>query len=129
MKVLKSVGAVLAGFISVAVLSILTDMIMESTGIFPPVSEPLATMDWMLAIALAYRSLYTVMGGYFTAKLAPKNPMNHVIALMVLGGLGGMAGAIGGWSFGHHWYSLSIAITGPLFVWLGGKLAKKNRRA
>lgn len=33
---LKSIGAILAGFIMVVVLSIGTDSVLESVGIFPP---------------------------------------------------------------------------------------------
>lgn len=119
---LKSIGAVLAGFISVAVLSVATDFVLESAGILPPQSAPEKIVPWMLLLALAYRSIYTILGGYITAWLAPGNKMNHVYALMVLGGIGGIAGAIGGWSLGNHWYPVALAVTGPVFVWIGGKL-------
>lgn len=122
MNILKSIGAVVVGFISVALLSVLTDFILESAGILAPASNPSATVPWMLALALGYRSVYTIMGGYITAKLAPRHPTRHVVALMILGGIGGIAGAIGGWSLGNHWYPVLLAITGPLFVWLGGWL-------
>lgn len=118
----KSVGAVLAGFISVAVLSILMDFILESLQIFPSALHPEAYVPWMLGVALFYRSVCTVIGGYLTARLAPKNPMKHVYALMVLGGIGGVAGAVGGWHLGNHWYPVLLAVTGPFFVWLGGRL-------
>lgn len=53
--------------------------------------------------------------------------MKHIFksigaVLTVLGGIGGVLGAIGGWSLGNHWYPVALAVTGPLFVWLGGKL-------
>jgi len=122
---LKSIGAVVAGFAVVAVLSVATDAILESLGILPPQTDPGAYMPWMLSLALLYRSLYTVVGGYVTAWLAPTNAQQHIYALMVLGGIGGVAGAISGWSLGNHWYPVTLAITGPLFVWLGGKLRTK----
>ncbi len=116
----KSIGAVIAGFSSVAVLSIATDFIMGTLGIFPKSDFGVYT-QWMLVIALLYRSLFTIIGGYITARLAPTNPMHHVYVLMVFGLLGGVAGAIGGWGYGNHWYPILLAITGPFFVWIGGK--------
>ena len=122
MNILKSIGTVIAGFVVVAVLSVATDFILESAGIFPPQTTPEAYVPWMLMLALFYRSAYTVAGGYIVAWLAPTNPWRHVYALMVLGGIGGVMGAIGGWNLGNHWYPVLLAITGPLFVWLGGAL-------
>jgi disulfide bond formation protein DsbB len=81
----------------------------------------------MLFTALMYRSAYTVLGGYITARLAPKNVMMHVVVLMVLGGIGGVAGAIGGWQLGNHWYPVALAVTGPAFVWLGGVIRMRKK--
>ncbi len=126
MSTIKSVGAVIAGFATVAVLSIVTDSVLETIGILPPQSEPGAYVTWMLALALVYRSAYTVLGGYLVATLAPQNPMRHVYALMVLGFIGGVAGAITGWELGNHWYPIALAVTGPGFVWLGGELRLRS---
>ncbi len=125
-NIFKSIGAVVGGFISVAVLSIATDFVFEVLGVFPGSTHPELYAPWMLGVALAYRSVATIVGGYVTARLAPQNPMKHVYALMVLGEIGGVAGAISGWSLGNHWYPVLIAITGPLFVWIGGKIRVRN---
>jgi len=65
----------------------------------------------MLAFALAYRILYTILGGYITATLAPQNPMKHVWILAAIGQLGGIAGVIGGWNLSAHWYPLALAVS------------------
>lgn len=122
MNILKSIWAVLAGFVVVVALSMVTDLILEKLGIFPPQTNPGAYAAWMLAVALTYRSIYTILGGYVTAWLAPGNPMTLVYVAMVLGAIGGIAGAVNGWSLGNHWYPVALAVTGPLFVWLGGVL-------
>lgn len=116
-------SSVIAGFFVVALLSVATDAMLEALHIFPSQADSRAYMMWMLALALIYRSLYTVAGGYVTARLAPRNGMRHVIALMVLGGIGGVLGAINGWNLGNHWYPVALAVTGPLFVWIGGRFA------
>ena len=120
--VLRSIGSVIAGFLVVALLSIATDALLESLRIFPMQTNPRAFMTWMLAIALFYRSIYTMVGGYVTARFAPLGASRHIIVLMVLGGIAGVLGAINGWGLGNHWYPIALAVTGPMFIWIGGKL-------
>ncbi len=127
MHILKSIGAVIAGFLTVAVLSVVTDMIVEGIGILPPATRPQDYVWWMYVIALAYRSVYTVAGGWVTAKLAPRNPMKHVMVLGILGTIGGTAGIFAGWQYGHHWYPILLAVTAFPLVWWGGRLS--NRKA
>ena len=119
----KSIGAVLTGFITVVILSIGTDFILESLSIFPPQSDPKAYLTWMLVLALAYRSLYTVGGGYVTARLAPDRPMRYVIILGFVGIAAGTIGVIVSWNFSpDHWYPISLVIGAMPCTWLGGKM-------
>jgi hypothetical protein len=129
-NVWMSIWAVLAGFLVVVVLSTSTDSILESAGILPPANQPGVYMStWMLVIALLYRSVYTVLGGYVTALLSPQNPMKHVKVLAILGTIGGVMGIIAGWNLSEHWYPIAIAITAyPLVIW-GGKLRIKKHKA
>lgn len=122
----KSIGAVLAGFITVLVFSIATDFVLESLGIFPPLGTGLFT-PWMLMLALVYRSAYTIVGGYVTAKFAPDRPMRHVIILGIIGVIVGTLGAIAGWNLSQHWYPIALIITALPCTWLGGKLKTKNK--
>src|SRR4051812_15617817 len=121
---LKSAGAVVAGFLVVVVFSILTDTVFEKLGIFPSVSADsgvyLAT--WMLAVALLYRTIYTILSGYVTAWLAPQNPMKHVWILAALGQLGGIMGVVAGWNLSAHWYPIALAVLAIPSVWFGGWL-------
>ena len=82
MLILRSIGSVFAGLVVVVLLSTLTDEIMHATGIIPrgPMWNP-----WHNALALAYRCIFAVIGGWVTARLAPRNPMRHVIVLGVIG--------------------------------------------
>jgi hypothetical protein len=126
MAILKSIGAIVGGFLTVVLLSVGTDYIVEYFGIFPPASEQGLYVAWMLALALIYRTIYTVLGGYVTAKLAPVNPMRHVVMLGVLGTLGGIAGVIVGWNLSSHWYPMALAVLAFPSVWYGGRLALKR---
>ena len=78
-NVFKSIGAIFAGFLVVVVLSIATDAILEATGVFGPPSQGLFTL-WMILLAIAYRTIFTVAGGYVAAMLAPEStdaPRRH----------------------------------------------------
>ena len=121
---LKSIGAVLAGMLVTAFISIATDSILEGLGIFPPPAQGLF-ITWMLALALFYRSVYAVVGGYVAAKLAPSNPMKHVFILGLIGTAASIAGTIVGWNLSDHWYPIALVFTSLPCVWLGGKLQTK----
>lgn len=94
MTLLRSIWAVLAGFLTVVVLSVGIDFLLESLRFFPPQSEPEAYTWWMLLIALVYRCAATMAGGYITAKLAPYRPMRHAVILGIIGIAAGTLGAV-----------------------------------
>jgi hypothetical protein len=76
-------------------------------------------------LALSYRLLYTIAGGYITARLAPRSPMRHVAVVGILGSIAGIAGAITAISLanlGPNWYPIALAVTAFPCVWLGGVL-------
>jgi hypothetical protein len=125
-KTLKSIGAVVVGFVTVAILSVITDAVLEGMHILPPQNQPGAYENWMLLVALLYRSVYAVVGGYVTAALAPGKPMKHVKILAILGTVGGALGIIAGWNLSEHWYPIALAVTAYPLVWFGGKLRKKS---
>ena len=122
MTILKSTGAVLVGFVTVAGLAILTDSLVASSEAFPP-----SITTGMLVFALVYRMVYTVLGGYVTAWLAPQSAMKHVYVLAVIGQLGGIAGVIAGWSLSAHWYPIMLAVTAIPCVLLGGWLRGRGQ--
>ena len=127
MNTLKSIGAVLAGFIAVVILSTITDKILEGTGIFPPPDEGLF-VTWMLILAFVYRTIYTIVGGYITAALAPANPQKHVMILGIIGTVMGCIGIYVGvvaFSLSPIWYPIALAVAAYPSVWYGGKLKTK----
>jgi len=120
----KSIGAVLVGFITVFVLSVATDFILEKLGIFPPANEPEAFTAWMLTLALIYRSIYSVAGFYLTAKLAPSAPMRHAIILGIIGTVFAALGAIANWDKSANWYPILLVLVTLPCAWLGGRLVE-----
>ena len=125
----RSVLAIVAGLLANVVLSTVTDLLMVAAGIFPPLADfgrPKLFTDSMLLLALAYRTLFGVLGCYLTARLAPRRPMAHSLALGSIGFLIGTVGAIVTWGTWTSWYSLAIiAVTLPS-AWLGARLAPRR---
>jgi uncharacterized membrane protein len=124
-NILKSIGAVLAGFLTVFILSVATDALLEYIGVLPAQTEGLFDTK-LLVLALAYRSLYAMLGGYVTARLAPSNTMRHVAILGVLGTIGGIVGIFVGWNMSDHWYPIALAVTAFPLVWVGGTFVKEK---
>jgi hypothetical protein len=116
---------VFAGMLAGAILSIGTDTVLEQLEIFPPISEGLF-VTWMLSLALFYRCVYTVLSGYITAKLAPQNPMKHVIILGSIGVVVSAIGTIVAWDLSNHWYPIALTLLTFPCVYLGAKLQKRK---
>ena len=79
----------------------------------------------MLILALAYRCVYTIAGGYVTAMMAPNRPMRHAIILGIVGIVAGTIGVVIAWDLSPHWYPIALVITALPCTWLGGKLKNK----
>jgi hypothetical protein len=127
MIILRSILAVLAGLVFVVAASTLTDLALENS-VFPELNTPKVPPP-LLALALAYRTLYGAIGGWITAKLAPRHPVRHAVILGVIGTIAGTAGAVVMWSFGQHWYPVALAVLAIPQSWLGAKLAIRAGRA
>jgi hypothetical protein len=123
-RILRSIGAVLAGVLVVFILSLGTDVVMHATGVYPPWFQPMP--DALFLMATTYRIVYGVAGGYLAARLAPDRPMAHALALGVVGLALSIAGAVGTWSagpeFGPKWYPLALVATALPCAWVGGTL-------
>src|SRR5262245_28005327 len=123
-QTLPSIGAVLAGFLVIVLISTATDMVMHGSGVFPPLGAPMS--DSLCLLATAYRIVISVAGCYITARLAPDRPMRHAIALGVVGVVASAAGAAATWNrgpaFGPHWYPLALIALAMPCAWLGAKL-------
>jgi hypothetical protein len=117
----KKIWAVVAGFLVVVILSVVTDIILEKAGILSVVSMTTS----MLVLAFVYRSIYTVAGGYVTSMLAPaESRMKLVKILGIVGTVAGVLGVIVGWDLSDHWYPIALAVTAFPLVYFGGKLKK-----
>ena len=122
---LRSVGAVAAGFVAVAVGSTLVDVVLHATGVYPPWGQQIG--NGLSLLATAYRVVITIAGGYLTARLAPNRPLAHAVVLGILGIVVATGATAATWNLpGPHWYPLALVATALPCTWLGGRSATRG---
>ena len=122
----RSILAIFLGFVAVVVLSLGTDEVFHLLRVYPPWNEPMHAPGLNL-LALSYRIVYTVLGSYIAARVAPSSPMFHAWVLGVIGFVLGTTGAIATipMHLGPAWYPIAIAATALPCAWLGGILGRR----
>jgi len=118
--IFKSIGAVLAGFIFIALTHTGTDALLESIGILP--KDNLFVGTGLILAVIGYRAVFSVIGCYITARLAPQNPMRHALGLGVVGVVLSTVGAIAAADLAPAWYAWTLVIISLPLAWVGGKL-------
>ena len=110
-NIFKSIAAIMIGAGVSVFLSIGTDGLMRALGIFPT-APPMK--DSLFVIATVYRTVFGVIGGYLTARIAPNKPMMHAFVLGALGLVASVAGAIASWNklpeLGPKWYPIALIV-------------------
>jgi hypothetical protein len=124
--VVRSIIAIVVGFLVIGVLAIGTDAILKSAvpGIFGP-DDRVDSVPWLFAIQL-YVFVYAVFGCWLAARLAPDRPMRHALILGVLGLVFNIAGTIALWDKMPAWYHiLALALVMPA-AWVGGRIREQQ---
>lgn len=118
----RSIRAVVAGIVANVALSLGTDQVFHTVGVYPGWGQRMA--DELFVLALGYRLAYGVLSGWLTACLAPRHPMTHAMILGVIGLVLSLAGAIAAASadLGPAWYSYGLAASAIPTAWAGGLL-------
>ena len=119
----RSAGALLLGFLAVVVLSLVTDQILHMLHVYPPWGEPMRD-SFQNLLALSYRNVYGIVGGYIPARFAPHHPLRHAMIGGAIGFVLSGAGAIATipMDLGPAWYPIAIWLTALPCAWLGGAL-------
>lgn len=121
-SILKSIWAVLAGFLTIVALSIGADTVLKLMGILP--YDHMYVSTGLVLFVIFYRALFSLAGCYLAAKLASSNPMKHAIALGIVGIIISTAGAVVNqqMDMGPAWYAWALVVIALPVAWLGGKL-------
>jgi len=124
----RSVVAVLIGILVGAALSLGVDEILHMMGVYPPWGKNMS--DGLFALATAYRLVFSVIGCYVIAWLAPYRPMLHALIGGAIGLVLCIAGAVATWNkdIGPHWYSVLLTVTALPCSWIGGWLWESRSR-
>jgi hypothetical protein len=114
--------AVLAGFLAIVVLSLGTDEVLHVLKVYPPWG-PMQSPALNL-LALSYRIVYGIVGGYVTARFAPYAPVRHAVILGIAGSIVSSAGAVATipLNLGPAWYPIALVLTSLPCAGLGGAL-------
>lgn len=125
----RSIVAVVAGLLVIALLDNAIDAMLHTIGVYPPFGQTMA--DALFLLALAYRTVDGILGTYVVGRLAPHSPRGHALVLggigIVLSSLGVMATWNGGPEFGPIWYPLALVTVTLPCAWIGGTLAARQR--
>jgi hypothetical protein len=124
--VLKSVGAVAAGFVTAAVLTFGTDAALST--LFPSVfgAEGDTPAAPVLCFILAYTVAFGVLGSYLAAWFAPSHPMRHALALGAIALAIALLFTIVLWESAPAWYHVaSDALILPA-SYLGGLMRQRK---
>ena len=124
---LKSIVAIVVGFLLVTVLSGTADVVLMKAmpqavhgGHF---DDPVAC-----AIILIYGLVFATIGAYVTARLAPHHPLRHAL---ILGGIAfvlTLVVTLKLWGVAPPWYNLGSLIVPLLAAYLGGSLRETQLR-
>ena len=120
-KTFKSIGAILAGFATGAILSVGADFLMEQTGMMSMEHFKESTVSVILLV-IVYRFVFNVLGCYLTARLAPDKPMKHALIIGVIGTVLSILGSVAMWDKAIPLYNISIIMMSLPSAWLGAKL-------
>lgn len=125
-NILKSAGAVIAGVLTIIIVTTLVDIGLHVAKVYPPMDQPIN--DTLALLASSYRLIISIAGAYLTARLAPDRPMYHALLLGGVGTVLGLIGVVATWNLGlgPRWYPISLAVLAIPQCWAGGWLYERR---
>ncbi|WP_020524257.1 hypothetical protein [Catelliglobosispora koreensis] len=127
-QIIRGTAAVIAGIVTIVVLSNGTDYVLEAIGVYPSWTHQQTYgfhTPWMVGLALAYRTIAAVAGGYVAARIG--RTRTPVIVLAVIGTVGGAAGIFAAGDMAPLWYSILIPALSLPAILIGARLASRTR--
>jgi hypothetical protein len=123
---MKSIWAIVAGFLFIAALSIGSDAIMHAIaprlyGLHGETSNVV-----ILCLMTMYVGVFATVGSYLTARLAPSRPMRHALILGALGLTFSLMTTAKMWNMAPAWYNIINLLLVMPYAWLGGRLRENE---
>ena len=128
-KALRSVLAVVGGFLVIGVLAFGTGKVAQAAwpAQFDAAGTP--TTAPMMVVQLLYVGVYATFGCWLAARLAPSRPMRHALALGVLGLALNVPSAVVLRDSAPAWYLVAGVLTTMVWAWIGGRIAESQQGA
>jgi hypothetical protein len=121
---LRIIGSVLAGYIAIGVLVVLTDQMFAAA--IPGFRNMSTPPLYYFVIVLCTDTLYTVAGGYLCAACAGASARTATLGLMTFGEVAGIVSTVLGWHVQPHWFALALLVLFPFAVWIGSRLRTRG---
>ena len=116
---LRGIGAVAAGYLTIGILIIITDRL----GFTPP-----SSLKYFL-VTLVTDCLYTVLGGFLCATIAGEQARGASLSLILFGELLGVVSLVRYWGAQPHWFAIALLLIYPAAIWSGYKLSPARRKS
>jgi hypothetical protein len=122
----RSVVALIIGFAAVVVLALAADSLVRQ--LVPDLfdSSGGTKNTALLAFAIAYVSLFAVVGSWLTARLAPNHPMGHALLLGGISFVLSIGVTISQWNAAPTWYHVGSLLVILPSASLGGWLRSRH---
>ncbi|CAN5899046.1 hypothetical protein BH23GEM7_BH23GEM7_17800 [soil metagenome] len=119
---LRSIVAIVAGFIFIGALSVGADAVLHA--LLPTVFDAAGRVESVpvLLLIITYVGVFAITGCYLTARLAPSRPMLHALILGALGLVFNIAGTVAMWNTAPAWYHIVALLLVMPYAWMGGRL-------
>lgn len=127
-SILRSVAAVILGFVALTLGSVLAGRLLLSLFGVEPGTDPGREF---IFTSLGVRLAVTILAGFLAALAAPRAPRLHagvLAAILVFFSLASLAGlSASGDPYGPAWYPVAMLVLGPAGVLIGGALRAGRR--
>ena len=123
---LRSITAVVIGFLVTFILVMSTDAALRLLLPWAYAPDGSVTSVPVLVGILLYVAVFAILGTYLTARLAPRRPMGHALALGVIALLGSIPATIAYWSTAPVWYHVAGLVLVMPLAWVGGRLRERQ---
>lgn len=124
----RSVVSVAAGFFAVMVLGAAADLVLGKalSGAFD--AQGHARAESTLFIKLAYETLFALLAGYITARIAVRKPFVHVLVMAAIVLAGRAFITVATWDVVPLWFNLGVLVLIIPAALLGARLGELRGR-
>ena len=127
--VVRSIVAVAAGFFASNVLSLGGDLLFRRASSDAFDDKGFARGDGTLFTIMGYETLFALIAGYVTARLAIRHPITHALVMGGLVLLGRVPTALVAWSTAPPWFHIGVLLLIIPAALLGAKLSELRTRS